>query len=489
MPVKYTFIIFLFSFFSSSFAATPLQVSANGRFLEHADNSSPFFWLGDTAWHLIELNPTEVDKYLAHRASQGFNLIQGPTIIRTKPFGGFNNIHDSLLANYKGEVAFSKLNPLTLNEKYLQHIDYIVDKANANGLYVALASIWGSTFDKVFDVDNSNEAYEIARQLGDRYKNKSNVIWIVSGEYQKIAWETKARDRTSPSRGELNLLQRFAEGLEFGHGGKNLMTIHPDGRRSSYEHFGNAAWLDFNMIQTFDLDNRNATIVEDIWNSRPVKPVINAEPGYENRNKGSTGDPMSAFKVRYEAYLSVFQGAFGHTYGQWDIWQAKDSAGNFIDQAGQKNWWDDLNAQGADDMRHLRALIESRPFVSRIPAQTMFVGATGNYKNLAKQRATSDINRSYSFVYFPQASTPITINLTQLSGTAISAWWFNPRDGLVYDNSGTLLKHAQPFNTYNINSTPRVSFDPPGSTTDEDWVLVLDVSSKNYTAPGQSSPM
>ena len=41
-----------------------LQVSASGRYLQHADGT-PFFWLGDTGWLMPErLNREEVEFYL-----------------------------------------------------------------------------------------------------------------------------------------------------------------------------------------------------------------------------------------------------------------------------------------------------------------------------------------------------------------------------------------------------------------------------------------
>ena len=44
-----------------------LQVSANGRYLEHADGT-PFFWFGDTAWALFyRLTPSEANIYFNDR--------------------------------------------------------------------------------------------------------------------------------------------------------------------------------------------------------------------------------------------------------------------------------------------------------------------------------------------------------------------------------------------------------------------------------------
>ena len=60
----------------------PLRVSENYRFLVKADGA-PFFWLGDTAWAILQKcsredapNQPSVLKYFRSRADKGFNVIQ-----------------------------------------------------------------------------------------------------------------------------------------------------------------------------------------------------------------------------------------------------------------------------------------------------------------------------------------------------------------------------------------------------------------------------
>ena len=53
-----------------------LSVSANSRFLCHAD-STPFFWLGDTGWLLPQrLDRDEAAFYLRRAAAAGYNVVQ-----------------------------------------------------------------------------------------------------------------------------------------------------------------------------------------------------------------------------------------------------------------------------------------------------------------------------------------------------------------------------------------------------------------------------
>lgn len=54
-----------------------IQPSANGRHLvRHLRPEEPFFYLGETAWHLFQrLDEAEVRFFLRNRAAKGFNAI------------------------------------------------------------------------------------------------------------------------------------------------------------------------------------------------------------------------------------------------------------------------------------------------------------------------------------------------------------------------------------------------------------------------------
>ncbi|MGE0372705.1 MAG: DUF4038 domain-containing protein [Gammaproteobacteria bacterium] len=478
-----------------------LAVSRDGRTLIRSDDGTAFFWLGDSAWYLADLPPAGVDEYLRDRASRGFNVIQGPIIVR-KPFD-----RPGMMPNYAGELPLRLMDEgAALNVRYMQHIDYIVERALHHGLYIALAAIWGPEFDQLLSVDDPEQAYSIGTQLGRRYKDKPNVIWIVCGEYHKIAWETRGRDRSVLNGKELGLIEALATGLEAGHGGANLMTIHPTGNRSSSEHFHAAAWLDFNMIQTFSINSRTSDLVLKDWMRRPARPVVNAEPAYEGRDMGFNNDPVTPWKVRYEAYQSVFQGAMGHTYGHSDIWNPSET------------WRVALDSEGARSMTRLRALMESRPAAGRAADQGLILGSgdlharykrlfrkfaetigitrpetaeerndrdAREYNRMRRLRATTGGDGHYALVYFPGADIRADLDLGALSGNTIAAWWYNPADGHTYDDKGVRQEQPEPFMKLG-RDTATQSFDPPGSSHEQDWILVLDDASMNYPAPGQA---
>ena len=110
-----------------------LKVSDNNRFLVNEDNS-PFFWLGDTGWELFHrLNKSDTEHYLRNRAGKGFNVIQCV-------LPGLMGLD---VPNQDRGLLFDDLDPSKLNEKYLKHVDWVIDKANELGITLAILPIWG----------------------------------------------------------------------------------------------------------------------------------------------------------------------------------------------------------------------------------------------------------------------------------------------------------------------------------------------------------
>ena len=276
------------------------------------------------------------------------------------------------------------------------------------------------------------------------------MIWSVCGEYHKIAWENEPKNPDSkPDERELNLIDNLARGLEAGHGGMHLMTIHPDGWKSSSEHFHNAEWLDFNMIQSWSIGKGNEMHTRNDYLRVPAKPTLLAEPGYEFGGGGH-----QAFEVRYEGYHSVLNGGMGYTYGCEGVW-------NF-----RKNWKDLLNSEGTSQMKYIKQLFEARPFSERIPAQEMIVDAPGDWAALQKTMAGIARDSTWAIVYFPNDTSGHKIRVGSISGEQIDAWWYNPRDGKCYtaENEET----DQPFAEYASDGDQVNEFDPPGENARTD---------------------
>jgi hypothetical protein len=436
---------------SADFRHGTLKVSDNKRFLVHSDGT-PFFYLGDTAWELFHrLNRQEVKYYLEDRRKKGFTVIQAVVLAE---LDGLDT------PNAYGDKPLIDNDPLKPNPEYFKHVDYIVEQAERRGIYIGMLPTWGDKVTKAWGkgpvVFNAQNAAAFGMFLGRRYTNKPNIIWILGG------------DRIADNH--LDIWREMAIGLTRGDQGRHLMTYHPQGGHSSSQWFHNDVWLDFNMLQSghssFNLPNYDNVFAD--YRLEPVKPCLDGESRYEDHpvNWKPTNGWFDDFDVRQAAYWAVFAGAFGHTYGCHDIWQMYAPSRMPISSA-RNNWYDVLNLPGAWDMMHLRNLMLSRPFLDRVPDQSLIV--EGQAEGMGHVQATR--GNDYIFVYIPTGN-PVKIRLGTISGRQVKSWWFNPRTGSV-----------TAFDTFPNTSAWR--FTPPQSPArGNDWVLVLDDDSKKFPPPG-----
>lgn len=437
-----------------------LAVSENKRFLVQADGT-PFFWLGDTAWELFHrLSREDAERYLRNRAERRFTVIQAVALAE------LDGLH---APNAYGERPLLDNDPTRPNEAYFAHVDWIVRKANSLGLYVGLLPTWGDKWNKkwgvgpeIFTPENA-EAY--GRWLGTRYKD-AGVIWIVGG------------DRPIESDAHRAIVAATARGLRVGDGGAHLITFHPNGGHGSAEWFHDADWLDVNMRQnghTPDFTGHYDKTRVD-YDRTPTKPVLDGEPIYEDHpvafNAKQLGHSMAS-DVRRPLYWNLFTGAFGHTYGHHSVWQMWTPGRDPVN-APLMPWHEAIEQPGAAQMQHGRALMESRPFLTRVPDDRVLVESdiptampgTGRYHFTA----TRDTDGTYAMVYAP-VGRPFRVRMSVITGPQVRAWWFNPRTG-----AATAIG-AFP-------NTGERTFTPPDVGEMIDWVLVLDDASRGYGPPG-----
>ena len=121
-------------------------------------------------------------------------------------------------------------------------------------------------------------------------------------------------------------------------------------------------------------------------------------------------------------------------------------------------------------------MIESRPFLTRVPDDSVIV--TGSVPTAMPGAgryhfaATRDEAGTYAMVYAP-VGRPFSVRMDAIKSDRVKAWWFNPRDG-----KATLIGELPGGGTK--------EFTPPDEGEMIDWVLVLDDASKGYAAPGEA---
>lgn len=435
--------------------AQDLRVSENRRYLVRSDGTA-FFYLGDTAWELFHrLNREDADEYLENRRQKGFSVIQAVALAELDGLS---------VANAYGHLPLVDRDPSKPNEAYFAHADWIIRKAAEKGLIIGLLPTWG---EKVVTapwqktpgvIFNEANARVYGRWIGTRYKNTPNLIWVLGGD--RDAKEVVA------------VWRAMAQGIREGDGGRHLQTYHPPGGKSSSESLHDEAWLDFNLMQSGHAAKnlRNDLMIETDYARKPVKPVIDAEPRYENHPvnwKPKELGWFDDFDVRQAAYWAVLAGAAGHTYGCHDIWQMA-AAGRESVGLARGDWRSSLNLPGAYQVGYMRRLMESRPMLSRVPAQELLIDPPAGE---ATQRLMK--GDGHLLAYTPMGQ-PITIKVGELPWKESVAWWYDPRVG-----------KAQEIGRVKHDATHR--FTVPGTPArGNDWVLVLDDPSKGFSRPGAS---
>lgn len=160
---------------------SPLRVSETGRTLVRQDGA-PFFWLGDTAWEMPHrLTREEVDRYLAHRAAQGF------TVVQTVVLGEMSGLD---VPNANGDLPLVNRDPTHPNEAYFRHVDYVLERAASHGLYVPLVATWGNHVagerDGAAPAFDAESAHRYGTWLGHRYRDIPHLVWMVGGDRNPV---------------------------------------------------------------------------------------------------------------------------------------------------------------------------------------------------------------------------------------------------------------------------------------------------------------
>lgn len=124
------------------------------------------------------------------------------------------------MRNPAGEKALIDDDLTKPNEQYFKYLDWIIDEAERNEMYVLLLPVWGqlvvgedwggNTYEKIVTAEN---AYQYGEWIGHRYAECKNILWCLGGDRQPIH---KQKDDYR------NVRRRMAEGLGKDVTGQNL---------------------------------------------------------------------------------------------------------------------------------------------------------------------------------------------------------------------------------------------------------------------------
>ncbi len=427
-----------------------LHLSENHRYFCEGDK--PFFWLGDTAWLMLQkLEEEDIRIYLRNRREKGFNVIQ------------------TVLAHVlPGNEAREGVKDVTRPE-YWDFVDRAVRLAEEMELYLGILPAWGSFVKE--GVLNRDNVERYASFLGKRYQDSPNIIWILGGDvrgdegYELYCKEASILKEYNPDR---------------------LVTYHPFGRTSSSLWFHQEKWLDFNMFQSghrrYDQESlgewddngaRETFFGEDNWKyverdhgyvsredgSVLDKPTLDGEPSYEGIPQG-LHNPRNPYweewDVRRYAYWSVFAGAAGHTYGSNAIMQFYGNPSEQGAYGVREVWKDALHHPGAAQLRYLKELMESVDFIHGKPADSLLLFGQKERYHRISVFAGEDYILCYDY-----SGDEFLLDVRGYRDKAMDAYWMNPQDG-TYSYIDTL----QGMEKYLASPVAR-------KDRANDWVLVL----------------
>jgi hypothetical protein len=181
------------------------------------------------------------------------------------------------------------------------------------------------------------------------------------------------------------------------------------------------------------------------YNRMRRMPFFYAEGAYE-------GEGADAQCVRSQAYWSILGGATGHFFGNHPIWPLENG------------WEKALESHGAKSMSYLDALFKSRAWHGLVPDFNHTVVVSGYGKiNANDYAAVAQTKSGNTVIIYMPTPRKVRVNLSQVAGTQIKAWWFDPASG----------------NTSLIGDFPSSGFADIEPKESGDWVLILENADLN----------
>ena len=437
----------------------PLEVRGNYFYDEEG---LPFFWLGDINYTLIaESSREEAVTYLDTRKSEGFNVVMTSLL-------HYDGVVD--LGNAYGDLPLVDgritAPDQTVGRKvddpeaydYWDHADWLISEARSREMKVALLPIDGELVTPRYGnslIASAEDAYRYGFWVGRRFANyNTEIIWMLGGDRMPdeaaggiAIWNAMAEGITDGVRNT----DQFDGSAEYEY---VLMSYH------CYEQplfwFEEAEWLDFvTWGSTSDRSDPSRAYRMPMLLERADDrlPSLNVVPPVESSvaeaQSESSYTQIDAFDSRRVAYWSVFGGAAGHNYHS-----------------------DEMNAsnapEGVGQMRHLAALMHSRPFHSAAPYQKVIAANPMDDDGYL----VATLGEGYIMVYNPIGKA-VTLDRTAISYDSFRSWWYDPRIGIALE-----AQHTDGDNDL-------LRFDPPGEVQrGNDWILVIDDVSMPFRAPG-----
>jgi hypothetical protein len=388
-----------------------VQVSEEGHYFRHADGE-PFFWLGDTAWNgVLRAQELDWERYLDTRRAQRFTAIQ---FVSTQWRG--------CTALLGGDLAFRGTEQIAISPAFFQRLDPRVAAINAHGLVAAPVLLWALWESDPGQVLSERSAIRLARYQVARW-GAHQVMWFLGGD-----------GRYKGERAER--WKRIGRAV-FGACHDRLVTMHPCGQSWVGPEFRGEPWFDFIGYQSGhgSSDEHLRWLVSgppaSAWGNRPVLPVVNLEPNYEDHPSYHIGREFTDREVRRAAYWSLLVSppagvSFGHN-SIW-VWPEQPEVPEGHDRIGMVQPWEHgLDTAGIRSMTVLRSLMDRLPWTEMRPLPALVREQVGDRDPSRHCAAGATTDGRVAAIYMP-AGGALSLDLSLLQAPR-RAQWFDPRSG------------------------------------------------------------
>lgn len=290
-----------------------LRASPTRRYFEYADGT-PFYWLGDTWWTGLSdrLSWEGFQKLTADRRSKGFTLVQ--TFVGLVPIEELAP-SDPGFCNEGGcvwEKDFARINP-----KYFDYADRRIEHLLEAGIVPALFGAWTTALEQMgVDRMKKHWRYVIARY------GAYPVFWVAGGEVVDPppgAIGKVESTRLSKTPGGWTEVVRYIRATDPYH---HPLSVHEDYWPKNAYPVQDETLTDFDCLQPSHFGWASiATAVAQLnmhyARTSIRKPVVQCEIGYEGLGNYHLQDfQRAAF------WLTMLNGAAGHTYGAIGTWES-----------------------------------------------------------------------------------------------------------------------------------------------------------------------
>ena len=391
----------------------PIRVSRDRTHFVHED-STPFFWMADTAWNgPLKSNEFDWKHYLGERKRQGFTAVQWvATSWRGAPDGDAD-----------GNKAFEGNEKIRINPGYFQRLDYRVEAINNAGLLSVPVLLWAIRGDEnPANILPDDQAILLARYMVARW-GATYGAWFLGGDgdysgTQAARWRTLGQ-------------------AVFGGSRHFPVFMHPKGKSWVFEEFRDEKWMTALGYQSgHDINDATNNWIHHgpatrDWAKLPHRPVVNIEPAYEGHNSYSKKQPITALEVRRALYWSLLgTPTAGVSYGAAGVWGWDDGDAptpGHPDAGTPPAWRVALNFEAGEQVAYLSALFQSIEFQALRPDNRVLVEQPGDEALSEYAAAASSAAGNLVVVYTP-VEKRLKVSVAKLPTPLIAAW-VNPRTG------------------------------------------------------------